>query len=228
MRRWWILLLVAALLMPGISLASENDAYLSGDDLQVLSPAFETFLEALADVLVDRGLLSENDREAWVLYQRGDFLQNGGFGLIAIMYTPGLLSVADESVTLRRLSATTDVGTVWLETLHRYSTSNSPLPGLPLDMELLDDTGTAVPCRFRWIASGGSFLIWDGSQGTVVNVGAFYVSDGRPLYWKAEPAEGIDETLTLELLHPTEDRILGVVTLSLLAGQDFWSPEVFR
>ncbi len=227
MKRWFALLL-ALLLLPGVSLASDA-AYLNGEDLRALSPAFEAFVEALADVLVARGLLAETDREAWVLYQRGDFLQNGGFGTIAVMYTPGLLSVADESVTMRRLSAETDAGTVWLETLHRYSEPYSPLPGLPLDVELLSpEDGTAVSCRFRWIATAGSFVIWDGAQGTLVNVGATYVSDGRPLYWFAEPVEGIEESLTLELLHPTEDRALAVVTLSLLSGADFWSPEVLK
>jgi hypothetical protein len=229
MRRWLplALALLFAPLAAGSSLASEG-AYLSGEDLAKVSPAFEAFVESLADVLVARGLLAEDEREAWELYQRGDFLQNGGFGTIAVMYTPGLMSVADDSVMMRELSAQTSAGTVWLETLRSYSVANSPLPGLPLDAELRGEGEEVRPCRFRWIASGGSFLIWDGGQGGIVNVGATYIGDGRPLYWFMDPVDGIAETLTLELLHPDEDRTLASVTLDMRSGEDFWMPEALR
>lgn len=224
--KYCLSLLLLLVLLPLAAHAQEMEgAYLSGEDLQRLESPFEDFLEALADILVEKHLLPEADRDAWILYQRGDFLQNGGYGTIAVMYTPGLLSMADESVTMRRFSVETGVGALWLETLHRYSVSYSPLPGLPLDTELLDAAGNAISCRFRWVAPDGSFLIWDGGVGEIINVGATYISDGRPLYWYAEPVDGVSEQLTLELLHPTEDQTLAVVALRVLAGPDFWSPE---
>ncbi len=222
MRRWIVLLLALAFLGACPAAISE-EAFLTGEDLSKLQPAYEEFLSALADRLVERGLLLEDDREDWALYQIGDFLQNGGYGSIAILYTPGLLQVADESVSARRLVVETNAGDLTLQTLRSYSERYSPLPGLPLDAELTSPDGAAVACRFRWVAPIGSFFIWDGTQ--VINVGATFISDGRPLYWYAEPAEGITEALTLHLLHPNEDTTLATVTLTVHAGADSWSPE---
>lgn len=227
-RRVFVWLLLVALLLPSAAFASEGDAYLSEDDLRKLSPTFDAFLSQMADLLVERGLLPEGDRDAWILYQRGDFMQNGGFGAIAVLYTPGLLSVADESVTMRRLQFDTEIGTISLETLHRYVPRSSPLPGLPLDVDLRGPGGDTVPCRFRWVASDGSLVIWDGSMGEIVNVGAQYINDGRALYWRADPVDGIEETLRLEILSESEDVMLASCTLTVLSGPDFWSPEAFR
>lgn len=226
MRRWIVMLLLA--LSPIFALA-EQGAYLTGEDLRALQPTYEAFLEVLADRLIAHDLLQETEREAWFLYQRGDFLQNGGYGAITTLYTPGLLAMANESVAMRYFSVETDVGTLRLETLHRYSASYSPLPGLPLDgAELLDADGVPVDCRYRWIVPYGSLIIWDGLQGELVNVGATYINDGKSLFWKADPVDGIDESLTLELLAPDEDRKLATVTLIVVSGVDSWSPEVLR
>lgn len=211
--------------MPCIGHAVEGDAYLSEDDLRMLEPTYTKLLTEMADLLIERGLLPEGDRESWMLYQLGDFMQNGGFGTVAIIYTPGLLSRADESVTMRRLRAETSAGTVVLQTLHRYVPDTSPLPGLPLDVELQDVNGEVLPCRFRWIASDGSLVIWDGSMGQIDNVGATYINDGRAMYWSATPVDGIEETLRLEILSATEDVTLAHLSLRLLSGPNFWSPE---
>jgi len=227
-RKFLVGLMLAAFLLPTGVFAMEGDAYLSQDDLRVLQPSFDAFLSEMADLLIGRGLLPEGDRESWILYQRGDFMQNGGFGTIYVIYTPGFLALADESVTMRRLRADTPVGVLMLETLHRYVQSLSPLPGLPLDVELRNAEGETLPCRFRWITSAGSLVLWDGSMDEIVNVGASYINDGRAMYWVAEPVEGIEETLTLELLAADEDETLAVLTLTMLAGLDFWSPEALK
>lgn len=226
MKRIWAWLLCACML-PGVAMAMEG-AYLSGEDLQGLEPAFEEFVEALSEVLVDKGLLQESEREEWILYQLGDYLQNGGFGTIAVMYTPGLLGIANEAVTLRRFSVQSGPGTIWVETLRRFSEGYSSLPGLPLDTEMQDLDGDPIAGRFRWTASEGAFLIWDGTLEEVVDVGATYISDGRPLYWYAEPYEGTEVTLTLEVLYENEDATMASATLSLLSGEDFWAPEVLK
>lgn len=226
MKRFIALLLL--LLLPSFAV-SEQGAFLTSEDLKALQPTYETFLQSMADRLILRGLLLESERDAWILYQRGDFLQNGGYGAIATLYTPGLLSMADESVAMRTLSVETEIGIFNLETLRRYSVSYSTLPGLPLDdVELLDQNGDPVDCRYRWIVPYGSLMIWDGVQEEMVDVGASYINDGKPLFWQAEPVDGIDEALTLELLSRAEDQLLATITLIVVSGPDFWSPEVLR
>lgn len=225
MKRLLLTVFILLLALSCAARATEGDAYLSEDDLRALAPSYEAFLSTLVDLLIERGLLPEGDREAWLLYQRGDLIQNGGFGTIATLYTPGLLSMADETVTMRRMRLETTAGTLVLETLHRYSERTSPLPGLPLDAALYGPDGNVLPCRFRWITSYGSLVLWDGSMGEIVNVGAFYINDGRAMYWSAEPVDGIEETLRLEILAASEDTTLATVTLTLLSGPDFWSPE---
>lgn len=227
MTRWLLLILCLCCMLPHAACAMEG-AYLSGEDMQALEPSYEAFLETLADLLVARGLLSESETDEWLLYQLGDFMQNGGFGTISVVYTPGQLSTDNEAITLRRYTVDTGAGALWLETLRRYAENYSPLPGLPLDTELLDKDDNPLPCRFRWTASDGSFLIWDGVEEAVVNVGATYVSDGRPLYWYSEPVEGTDALLTLDVLYEMEDSTIASYTLTVVSGVDYWAPEVFQ
>lgn len=228
MIRWLIFILCLSCMLPQAACAMEG-AYLSGEDMQSLEPAYEEFLETLADTLVERGLLSEGERDEWLMYQLGDFMQNGGFGTISILYAPGTLNTDNtEAITLRRYSVDTGAGVLWLDTLRRYAENYSPLPGLPLDTELLDEEDNPLPCRFRWTASDGAFLIWDGVQEEVVSVGATYVSDGRPLYWYAEPVEGTDALLTLELLYEMEDSTIASYTLTVVSGADYWAPEALQ
>lgn len=85
-----------------------------------------------------------------------------------------------------------------------------------------------MACRFRWIAPTGMLMVWDETAGQVVEVGATYISDGRPLYWFEEPAEGLTEELTLEILHAVEDRELARVTLRLRVQDGCWMPEAMQ
>lgn len=223
MRKWIAILLL--LLLPTFA-AAEEGPYLTSEDLRALQPAYEAFLSELAEQLMKHDLLSESEQEAWINFQLGDFYQNGGYGAITALYTPGLLSMSDESVSMISLSIQTDAGTLCLKTLNRYSVTYSPLPGLPLDnIELIGEDGIPVNCRFRWVAPHGSFIIWDGSLNELVNVGAFYTNDGKSLFWQAEPVDGIDESITLELLAPDEDRTLAAVSLLVVSGPDYWVPE---
>ena len=222
-KRLLCLTLVACLLAPLAALANDG-AYLSGSDLHQIEPEYEAFLDTLADLLVQKGLLAEEEREEWLLYQLGDFLQNGGYGTIVAMYTPGMLSYANESVTVRRFEIATAAGRLTLETLRKFSPQYSSLPGLPLDTELSDETGAPVGCRFRWTTTGGMLLIWDGSE--IVEVGSTFISDGRPLYWREDPVDGYDETLRLEMLAAQEDVVMATITLSVYAEDGCWLPEV--
>ena len=220
-KRLLCLLLIACLLAPLAALANDG-AYLSGSDLHEIEPEYEAFLSALADLLVQKGLLAEEEREDWLLYQLGDFLQNGGYGTIVAMYTPGMLSYANESVTVRRFEIATAAGRLTLETLRKFSPQYSSLPGLPLDTELSDETGAPVGCRFRWTTTGGMLLIWDGDG--VVAVGSTFVSDGRPLYWYEEPMEGCEETLRLEILDTAENTVMATIYPDVRSEDGCWIP----
>lgn len=221
-------LLLCLWLLPCTAVAMEG-AYLTGEVLNRLEPAYEEFLRELAEELVQQGLLQEAEREAWVMYQLGDYLQNGGFGSIMINYMPGLLGIADESVTMRRFAMEVEAGTVLLETLRHYSEVYSPLPGLPLDVRFLDRSGKAVEARYRWSAEGGAFRIWDEETQRVVDVGESYVVDtDAPLYWYEEPYDGLEEPLTLEILAGDEDTVLVTVMLALIAEDGAWTPEGFQ
>lgn len=227
MRKKQSALLLVLCLSLSFAALGETDAYLSGSDLKALEPAYEAFLNRLADTLIEKGLLPEADREAWLLYQLGDFLQNGGYGSIVAMYTPGLLSMADESVAMRRFQLDTPRGKLQLNTLKRYSPLYSSLPGLPLDAELHDGSSPLpVACRFRWTVTGGMLMIWDGNG--VVEVGSTYTSDGRPLYWSETPVEGCREDLRLELLRLEEDVAMASITLTVVSEGGCWLPEALQ
>lgn len=218
-------LLLALCMLPWTASALEG-AYLPAEALRTLEPSFQAFLDEMADTLIEYALLEPQEREEWILYQLGDYYQNGGFGSIVVMYTPGLLHIADEAVTLRRFVVTTDAGEIHLDTLRRYSQGYSPLPGLPLDVEIFDSQGIPVPCRFHWTATGGSFLTWDSALESVVDVGNPYISDGRPLYWYAKPVEGIDEELVLDILPEDTDEAMASIAIIVTSTEDYWTPEV--
>ena len=226
MRKWKLALIL--LLLPALA-AAEEGPFLTSDILRDLQPAYEAFLSQLAERLIANDLLQEADRDAWVNYQLGDYYQNGGYGAITALYTPGLLEIADESVALCGFTVETEAGTLRFNTLNRYSTAYSPLPGLPLDdVELVGEDGVVVDCRYGWSAPHGSLLLWDGASGVageMINVGATYANDGKPLFWSAEPVDGIEENLTLTLFSAEEDRTLAVVELLVVSGPNFWTPE---
>ncbi len=67
----------------GGAYAGETAPLLNASELSSLEPEYEAFLNKLADLLIQRGLLSQEDREDWFLYQMGDYYQNGGYGMIA-------------------------------------------------------------------------------------------------------------------------------------------------
>ena len=93
-------LLLALLVLPLSALAAEGDPLLNAEELGELRESYEAFLDELEDMIVEKGLLDESQREEWRMYQLGDFFQNGGYGMIAAMYTPDLLEYAREEDTM--------------------------------------------------------------------------------------------------------------------------------
>ena len=161
MKRAICTLLLAALLGSASGALAADGPMLTAEDLAELQPAYEAFLDELEDLIVEKGLLADDQREAWRMYQLGDFFQNGGYGMIAAMYTPDLLVYARDVDSLVSLSCQTGAGLLELQTMRGYTPLDSALPGLLLEVSLSDAEGMPVPCRFRFTATQGSFLAWD-------------------------------------------------------------------
>ncbi|MBP3428848.1 MAG: hypothetical protein J6M47_11415 [Clostridia bacterium] len=172
--------LLVLLALPMCALAGEGDPLLSVDDLLALEESYGAFLAELEDLIVERGLLSEEEREAWHDAQMGDFYQNGGYGSILVSYMPGLLTYVREEDTYMTLSAELGGGCVMeLSTMRRYTPQDSSLPGLMLTLSVTDAQGMPVDAQYTFTATGGVFLKWDAMLGAYVTLGASATSGGE-------------------------------------------------
>ncbi|MBE5798593.1 MAG: hypothetical protein E7321_01400 [Clostridiales bacterium] len=190
MRRFLILTMLLVLL-PVCTLAAEGDPLLSVDDLLSLQDSYDAFLDALEELIIERGLLSSEEREAWRDAQMGDFFQNGGYGSILANYMPGVLSYVREEETLVQLCANIGGGTLYVDTMRRYTPQDSSLSGLMLTISLSDESGVPMDVSFSLSSTSGVFLKWDAMTGTYVSVGATALSDGETIVWSDQaPIEG--------------------------------------
>lgn len=172
--------LFVLLALPVCALAGEGDPLLSVDDLLTLEESYGAFLTELEDLIVERGLLSEEERAAWHDAQMGDFYQNGGYGSILVSYMPGLLTYVREEDTYMTLSAELGGGCVMeLSTMRRYTPQDSSLPGLMLTLSVTDAQGMPVDAQYTFTATGGVFLKWDAMLGAYVTMGASATSGGE-------------------------------------------------
>ena len=178
------LLLLALLCVPAGALCAEGDPLLSVDDLLPLEESYSAFLSELEDLIVSRGLLSEEERGAWRDAQMGDFFQNGGYGSILASYMPGALGLVREEDTHVVLRAPLDGGfTLEVSTMRRYTPQDSSLPGLMLTLSLEDASGAPLDATFSLSATSGVFLKWDALAGTYADVGVTAQSDGETVVW---------------------------------------------
>lgn len=183
MKRLCVLLL-ALMLLPMGTFAAEGDPLLSVDDLMSLEKSYGAFLNELEDLIVSRGLLSEEERETWRDVQMGDFFQNGGYGSILANYMPGLLGYIREEETLLELSCSFDDGsTLYVDTMRRYTPQDSSLSGLMLTMRMTDGSGAPVDVSFSLTSTSGVFLKWDAMMSAYASVGARADSDGETVVW---------------------------------------------
>ena len=144
MRRFLMMLLLLVCL-PACAFAAEGDPLLSVDDLLSLEDSYDAFLDELEELIVERGLLSPEEREAWRDAQMGDFYQNGGYGSILVNYMPGVLSYIREEETLMQLSAhLAGGGTLYVDTMRRYTPQDSSLSGLMLTLSMTDESGVPL------------------------------------------------------------------------------------
>lgn len=194
MKRFFAAALAALLTLcpAGFAFAEEGDPLLSVDDLMALEESYEAFLCELEQMAVERGLLSESERQAWHDAQMGDFFQNGGYGSILANYTPGVLSYAREEETMLTLRAPLSGGqTLELLTMRRYTPRDSSLSGLMLTMTLYGGDGLPQDATYTLSATSGVFLKWDAMLGAYVSVGVTAVSEGETIVWSDQtPTEG--------------------------------------
>lgn len=208
--------------------ADEGDPLLSVEDLSRVQESYEAFLKELEDLLVEKQLLEDEDREAWRMYQLGDFVQNGGYGMIAAMYTPDLLEYAREEDSLLRLSVEKNGYTLRIDTMRRFTPLDTTLPGLLLETSVEDASGQPITCSVRLSASQGGFSAYDPLSQHYQNVGVSILNDGRACYWSDQPIT--DATLApspiidIEVVDALDDTLVLLrATLTLTPSGTGWA-----
>ena len=222
MKRIFCILLMLMMLPAGV-LAAEGDPLLSVDDLLSLEESYEAFLGELEELIVERGLLSEEERDTWHDAQMGDFFQNGGYGSILANYLPGVLGYVRDEETLLQLSAKMEDGsTLYVDTMRRYSPQDSTLSGLMLTMSMTGSDGLPMFVSFNLGGTSGVFLKWDAMMGAYVSVGATAQSDGETVVWSDQaPIEGAkNPTISIEVTDPETQEPLCSAQLMLTVDGD--------
>jgi len=222
MKRFWCMLLVL-LMIPAGAPAAEGDPLLSVDDLLSLEESYSAFLDELEALIVERGLLSQEEREAWRDAQMGDFFQNGGYGSILANYLPGVLGYVREEDTLLQLSAGFEDGsTLYVDTMQRYTPQDSSLSGLMLTMNMTDADGLPANVHFSLSGTSGVFLKWDALMGAYMSVGATAESDGETVVWSDQtPIDGAkNPTLTITAIDAQTKETLRSASLVLTVDGD--------
>ncbi len=182
--RLFALMLSAFLLLPSAGFAAEGGAMLSQDDLSSLEGSYRTFLSELCGLLLSRGLLSEDESEAWMTAQLGDFYANGGYGSFLISYQPGALGYVREEDMTAQLSCRLGEGVLSLSTMRRYTPGYGE-EGLRLSFSISDGQGMPVAYSIQLTASDGMFSRWDPLTSQYVSVGTDTVTEGETLLWIA-------------------------------------------
>ena len=217
-----LLLIMLLALSPVCALGAEGDPLLSVDDLLSLQDSYDAFLDELEELIIERGLLSPEEREIWRDAQMGDFFQNGGYGSILANYMPGVLGYIREEETLLQLSCKTSGGTLYVDTMRRYTPQDSSLSGLMLTMSMTGEDGMPVDASFTLTSASGVFLKWDAMTGAYTSVGASAQSDGETVVWsdQAPIAGAKNPTITISVSDPATEEILCTGELELAVDGD--------
>lgn len=223
------LLLAACLLLCSCMAAGEGDPLLSVDDLMRLEESYEVFLTELEELAVERGLISESERQAWRDAQMGDFFQNGGYGSILANYTPGVLSYARAEETTVTLRTQLEGGqTLEVLTMRRYTPRDSSLSGLMLTLNLFGADGLPQDVSFSLSATSGVFLKWDQRTGAYISVGVTADSEGETVVWSDQtPSVGAkNPSITIALKDAeTEENIPGALLTLTVDGEGYQVAE---
>ncbi len=212
----------ALLALPPLALG-EGDPLLSVDDLMTLEESYSAFLDDLEALIVERGLLSEGEREAWRDAQMGDFLQNGGYGSILANYTPGVLGyVRAEETTVSLSAQLADGQTLRVLTMRRYTPRDSSLSGLMITMEVVGADGLPRDIQYALSSTSGVFLKWDPISGAYVSVGVTAQSEGETVVWSDQtPSVGArNPVITISLTDTQTEAALPGASLTLTVEGD--------
>lgn len=223
MRRLLALLVLCFAILPACALAGEGDPLLSVDDLLSLEESYSAFLSELEELIVARGLLSQEEREIWRDAQMGDFFQNGGYGSVLANYMPGVLGYVREEETLLTLSVPIGSYTLHLDTMRRYTPQDSSLSGLMLTMSMTDESSVPKAAEFTFSSTSGVFLKWDALSGAYVSVGVGAQSDGETVVWSDQaPIQGAkDPVITITVTDSeTQTALEGAAALTLTVDGD--------
>lgn len=228
MKRWTAMLIGILLVCAPIGAwAAEGDPLLSVDDLLSLQDSYDAFLDELEELIIERGLLSPEEREAWRDAQMGDFFQNGGYGSILANYMPGVLGYVREEETLVQLSAQAEDMTLYVDTMRRYTPQDSSLSGLMLTISLIGADSLPMDAVYTLSATSGVFLKWDAMASAYVSVGATVNSDGETVVWSNQaPIEGAkDPVITIAVTDAATQTALPSATLTLAVDGDGYRVE---
>ncbi|MDR1599374.1 MAG: hypothetical protein LBS11_05840 [Oscillospiraceae bacterium] len=213
----------AVCLISGTTAASARGAaFLSPEALNALRPEYERFLGAVSETLIDNGLLAEEDRDKWIAFHLADFVQNGGYGTIAVMYNPDLLMSVDSDSLALRLTASIGAGVMYLDTLRAFTPGAVNLPGLPLEAALETETGEPISCAYRWTATGGELMVWDRASDSARSVGSEWVGSDQILYWSEEPRAEAVAQLAVEFISMENGESLGTYRVNLASNETRW------
>ena len=218
----FLILTALLFLLPVCAWAAEGDPLLSVDDLFSLQSSYDAFLDELEALIIERGLLSEEEREVWRDAQMGDFFQNGGYGSILANYMPGALGYIREEETLLRLSCPVSIGTLYVDTMRRYTPQDSSLSGLMLTMDLTGTDSLPMDASFSLSSTSGIFLKWDAMSGAYVSVGATAQSDGETVVWSDQaPMTGAkNPEITISVIDLQTQETLSSALLMLTVDGD--------
>ena len=221
------ILALLVFLLPVHAFAAEGDPLLSVDDLLSLQDSYDAFLDELEELIIERGLLSAEEREVWRDAQMGDFFQNGGYGSILVNYMPGVLGYIREEETLLQLSCPTAGGTLFVDTMRRYTPQDSSLSGLMLTMSLSGADAMPMDAGFSLSSSSGVFLKWDAMTGAYVSVGLTAKSDGETIVWsnQAPVAGAKNPEITISVIDLQTQEVLSSALLTLTVDGDGYRIE---
>ena len=213
----FVWLIVLLLCLSSAALAAEGDPLLSVDDLMRLQPSYTQFLWDLSNLLIERGLLQPDEKEAWIQVQLGDYLSNGGYGSILTAFYPGILSYVQEEDQVCTLKSELDAGIVSLQTMKKYSPLDSLSNGLMLQFSMNDRNGSPMEVRFELSVTDGVFYRWDAIAGGYANGGLSLSIEGETVFWGCPvPVEGsVAPVMHISVYETEDDQYLGQIVFQL-------------
>ena len=121
-----------------------------------------------------------------------------------------------------QLSAQLADGTLYVDTMRRYTPQDSSLSGLMLTLSMTDESGVPLDVGFALSSASGVFLKWDAMESAYVSVGASARSDGETVVWSDQtPAQGAkNPTISITIIDPDTQETLAGATLTLIVDGD--------